>query len=37
MVVWPVQYMGIVVPFPRTMDEKGVVEKFDSILLEADM
>jgi hypothetical protein len=35
--VWPVQSMGIEEPFPRIMDERGVEEKFDSILREADM
>jgi hypothetical protein len=29
--------MGIEEPFPRTMEEKGEVEKNDSILLDADM
>jgi hypothetical protein len=29
--------IGIEEPFPRIIEEKGVEEKFDSILLEEDM
>jgi hypothetical protein len=32
-----VQYIGMEEPFPRIIDEIGVEENFDSILLEADM
>jgi hypothetical protein len=32
-----VQYIGMEEPFPRIIDERGVEEKFDSILLEANM